>query len=130
MRKRIVIALLVVFAGMIGVIVLPEVLNSDPMHNGKRLSTWFEQYYRSGWQAGNRNEERREEAIDAFRGIGTNSLTYLVSQYYSTSTDFALRTNLHIWLSRLPPRFRLKPYVRKQVIRSEALMAICEMKPS
>src|SRR5262245_42519643 len=96
MRKRIIVALLAVFAVVIGLLVLPEVFSREPKYHGKRLSDWFKQYYRTGNRHSNRqsDEGNRTRASRALKAIGTNAVPYLVAQCLATNQDSPWHTNL------------------------------------
>lgn len=121
MRKRILIALLVIFVLLLGIIVLPELLSSEPRYQGKRLSRWFKQYYRE--------EKSDEDSLTAFRVMGTNALPYLLRELYSTDEDSRSQTNIQIFLSRLPSPFHFPRFVPAIKIRDAAADAIIETKP-
>ena len=104
MRRKIIIALLAILAVMIDWLLLPGLFSNEPKYLGKTARGWLKQYYRSGWQAKtpDANADRREEAMDSLRVLGTNAVPYLVTEYFSTRTDGSLRTNLHALLTHLP----------------------------
>jgi hypothetical protein len=131
MRKRIVIALLVIFVLLLGIIILPEVFSNEPKYQGKRVSSWFKQYYRTSESANSNNdEERYEEAAAAFRAMGTNAVPYLLSEFYSnTNTDSRLRRSIEMPLSCLPGRLGIPPFVSAKDIQYEAANAITEINP-
>src|SRR5678815_974260 len=114
MRKKIIIVLLVLFALFLGLLILPELLSNEPRYQGKRLSSWFKQYYRTSGEL----EEGYEEAGAAFRAMGTNAVPYLLSEFYSnTNTDSRLRRSIERPLSCLPGRLGIPPFVSAKDIQ-------------
>jgi hypothetical protein len=130
MRKRIVIALLVIFIGVIGVILLPELLSNEPKYQGKRLSSWFKDYYRNGpYHARVVDEWKFDRARKAIRAIGTNAVPFLVAECFDTKPDIPWQTNVMLALSKLPSRFGLPHYVPGAIVSEHAAEALKEIGP-
>ena len=129
MKTRFARSLLLVF-GIAAGLVLFEVLRSrEPEYQGKRLSAWFKQYYRTGQRYDQSSKDQHEQAAQAFRAIGTNAVPFLLNEFYGYSPDSPLRTNVLTFLSRLPEPFRFPPFVPAWMICEEAARAIHEIKP-
>lgn len=70
MRKRVNIALALALLGIVGVIRWQILCQREPAYRGKRLRAWLSSYARN---------ERRSEAEEAVRQIGTNAIPTLLA---------------------------------------------------
>jgi len=129
MRTRFAKLLLLGFGVAMAVVLLCTLSNREPEYQGKRLSAWFKQYYRSG-QHSRQWKDQHDEAAQALRAMGTNAVPFLLKRFYSYSPDAPLKTNVLTFLSRLPEPFRFPPFVPAWVICNEAANAIGEIKPA
>lgn len=126
MKKR--LRLLLFVALGIGCIVILFWRNREPTYKGRTVSDWFNQYCRSSYTGGNWDEDVREEAAEAFRQMGTNSVCFLVEQCLSTRRDSAFRTNFYRIANGILP-WRMT-FVSVEEKRNEAGEAIRRIKPS
>lgn len=98
---------------------------AEPRYQGRRVSDWFKQYYRSG-PSGRWNETERAEAISAIRAMGTNALPFLLDECVAQRRDSSY-TNLLKALASLPNLF--PPYVPGTEISHEAAEAVGIIRP-
>jgi HEAT repeat protein len=101
----------------------------EPKYAGKSVSYWFRQYYRSSSQGGRFDPDLNREAGEALNSLGTNAIPYLLEQAFVTKRDSAMRTNLHRVMRMFPVDWNIPTFVSWNVIRSEAAMAIREIRP-
>jgi hypothetical protein len=99
MRKRIAIALLVLFAVVIAVIVLPEIFSNEPKYQGKTAKGWFMKFVSIKQQFG---PGPKIEAIEALRHLDTNAIVFLVNAYFSTNQSSSLRSNVQNFFAKFP----------------------------
>ena len=90
---------------------------------GKSISYWFGKYS-GGW-----NDGRDDEAVDAFRKLGTNALPYLVNSALSTSSYVISSSNLYPLLEKLPDKWYLGDSVTPYSLGELAVEAIREINP-
>lgn len=123
--------ILIIAAVLIGVIAATVLLRRpEPTYAGKPFSFWFEQLYTPNTN-GIYNSADRDEALYAFRKMGTNVYPLLVEEHLVSDRRIRLREishNLKHWLFRnlKSPR----PYVNAGQIRFEAGQAILSLGPS
>jgi HEAT repeat protein len=127
MRKRIVIALVVLFGVVIGVIVLPGLFSKEPKYRGKTAEGWFKQYCRTATLI---RQLQHQETVDALKALSSNSVPMLVEKYYSTNVNFALETNLTAIIEKLPASWNLEPITPASLIPDMAGYALREIKPA
>jgi HEAT repeat protein len=130
MRTRFAKSLLLGFGVAMALVWLCTLSNREPEYQGKRLSAWFKQYYRTGQRSRQWNEDQHDEAAQALRAMGTNAVPFLLEKLYDYRPDSPARTNVLTFLSRLPEPFRFPPFIPAWGICSEAANAIAEIKPT
>src|SRR3954463_12739230 len=130
MRKKFRILLLAVTALVLVVVSRHFYERSrQPKFEGRTVSDWFEEFYRSGqWGAG-QHLTAHDEAAKGIRGLGTNAIPFLLEEAINTRRDSALRTNLGRFMNMFPASLHLPAFASWDVIRMEAADAIQEIKP-
>lgn len=101
---------------------------SEPRYQGRRLSEWFKQYYRSGQFSRRADDVKRAEATAAFRALGTNAVPFLLDECFAERRDPGF-TNLLKALATLPKPFQFPPFVSAAYINEEAAEAIGIVRP-
>jgi len=129
MKTRFGRLLLLLLGLAVCLVLLTVLLNREPQYQGKRLSAWFKQYYRTGPNSNQSNEDQHNDAALALRAMGTNAVPFLLNEFYSYRPDSPLRTNVLTFLNKLPRPLRFPPFVPAGVICNEAANAIGEIKP-
>ncbi len=110
----------------------------EPTYQGRRVSSWFQQYYRSEpfapwWvQTGEGAARERallgDQAAKALDALGTNALPYLLGVCFSTHQDTWFQTDLHAVLGKLPKPFRGRPFVPVSVVRATGEQRVMALK--
>src|SRR5208337_1710337 len=80
----------------------------QPTYQGRLVSYWFRQYYRSGavasdgnvWPRDQQDIRKGSEAGHALGALGTNALPYLLKVCFSTNQDTYFQIYFHALLSR------------------------------
>lgn len=129
MRKRTAIVLIVLFGAVVSLILFRTLPNREPEYQGKRLSAWFKQYYRSGQSSQRPDDPRREQAARALRAIGTNAIPFLVTECFTVIRESPVQTNVLAFLAKLPEPIRFPPFVPAREVQEQAASAIGEIKP-
>ncbi len=96
----------------------------EPEFHGRSVSSWFRQYSRSI-----HDENAKEESQLALRALGTNAVSFLLRECFSTHQDSAASTNFQTFLAHLPWPFRFAPFVSANEIRETAAEMVQAIKP-
>lgn len=88
MRKRVQIALAVLFAAILGVIAWQILLEREPVYQGKRLAFWLRAFDVSDNEPGKPNFN---EAVEAVRDAGTNAFPILLRMLRASDSDLKHR---------------------------------------
>jgi len=97
MRKRVQIALAVLFVAIVGGIAWQLLREREPVYQGRPLSAWLEQYGTNQWSLG-QNGELEKQAETAIRQIGTNALPMLLERL--RARDTRLKQVMMIWMQK------------------------------
>jgi len=130
MRKRIFIVLLVLFAVVIGVIVLPELFSKEPKYRGKTAEGWFKQYYRTRSSVADADRDPHRDALDALRVLSTNSIPTLLNKYYATNENTAFEYGIMRGCKKFPASWNFEPIIPVSSLAWEAEEAITAMRPT
>ena len=126
MKKRLRLVLLVALG--IGCIVVLFCRNREPSYKGRFFSDWFGQYCRSSPTTGAWKQDEREEAMVAFRQMGTNSLPFLVELCFDIRRDSAFKKAFYQIANGILPTRR--SFISVEARQRAAGEAIREIKPS
>ena len=91
MRKRVQIALAVLLVAMAGVIVLRVREPTEPVYQGKRLSVWLVQYYRSWLENDDGSLGAEQNAQRAVEMAGTNAIPTLLEMLRQSDSPLERR---------------------------------------
>jgi HEAT repeat protein len=102
---------------------------SEPRYQGRRVSAWFTQYYRSGQFSSGWDDARQAEAVAALGALGTNALPFLLKECFAERRDPGRFTNVLMALASLPKPFQFPPFVPAAHVSHEAAAAIEIIRP-